>query len=607
LSLFELLEKAGPRLIRTKFGTCGDTDPEFEELCDLIVGKAMEGYVRSEYGNLWETHQCRPHAYGHTWSPGYELPAGMLHGHAVATCMGYGAYLARLEDFITQGEMERIHRLLSRMELTMWHDIMDNHDLVDAANVKVIQKRGGNLCAPVPKRIGKCGYINSLPRKKLDRTLNEYKEICERYPRKGRGIQMHCHDTGLLNPALAAGGAYDGLANQPTNPTPAKSQPAGYMDWIKEKQTSRNSDWEMNVQFKVQPDTQAPPKFTKFSLFQEGAENYAMTQTSLASMNVQIVAKMTQEKQMFAPCMVGTLESQFLKMQAMIKGAKRCLDIGTFTGMSAIALAEGVPADGKVVTVEFDPAVAKAAQEAFDMSTVGEKIELHVCSAVELMKRLLSEGEQFDLIFIDANKEDYVQYYDLAMAGLLADDGIMLADNSLCALLYDADDMRSQRLHDFNQHVKNDERVEQVVLTIREGITLIRRVDNNDERSTPPSKRRLSPVRQSLTNGDDAHSRSLANKKQRMSKSSKSEATGFVAPKVDVKVDDPKNSAALDVDEDLISKKKRSRSKEGRGRPKKSTRKTDPSQGDAANKDGNTVVEVTIEESGKTRTQLVSF
>ena len=69
-SLFELLEKAGPRLIRTKFGNVGDTDAEFESLCDLIIGKAMEGYVRSEYGNLWETHQCRPHAYGHNWSPG---------------------------------------------------------------------------------------------------------------------------------------------------------------------------------------------------------------------------------------------------------------------------------------------------------------------------------------------------------------------------------------------------------------------------------------------------------------------------------------------------------------------------------------------------------
>ena len=69
-SLFELLERAGPRLIRTKFGNVGDTDEEFEALCDLIIGKAMEGYVRSEYGNLWETHQCRPHAYGHNWSPG---------------------------------------------------------------------------------------------------------------------------------------------------------------------------------------------------------------------------------------------------------------------------------------------------------------------------------------------------------------------------------------------------------------------------------------------------------------------------------------------------------------------------------------------------------
>merc|ERR1719454_1413584 len=101
-SLFELLEKWGSTLVRTKFGTEGDclSDSAFQDECDLIVGKAMEGYVRSEYGNLWETHQCRPHAYGHTWSPGYELPAGMLHGHAVASCMGFGAYLACKEGFI---------------------------------------------------------------------------------------------------------------------------------------------------------------------------------------------------------------------------------------------------------------------------------------------------------------------------------------------------------------------------------------------------------------------------------------------------------------------------------------------------------------------------
>ena len=87
-----------------------------------------------------------------------------------------------------------------------------------------------------------------------------------------------------------------------------------------------------------------------------------------------------------------------------------------------------------------------------------------------------SDGEQFDVIFIDADKENYIQYYDLAMDGLLAPNGFILADNSMCALLYDETDERSVKLHEFNQYVKNDKRVEQVILTIREGITMIKRV-----------------------------------------------------------------------------------------------------------------------------------
>lgn len=241
-------------------------------------------------------------------------------------------------------------------------------------------------------------------------------------------------------------------------------------------QKSRNADWEMNVQFKGSPDTPNPPKFDKFKLFNDGVEEYAMEQTSIASKNLQNVATLTEEKKMFAPCMVGSLESQFLKMLCMINGAKRCLDVGTFTGMSAIAMAEGIPADGKVVTIECYEDVAKAAQEGFDMSTVGSKIDLRVAPAAEEMKKLKNEGQQFDVIFLDADKENYAEYYNLAMDGLLADDGIILADNSLCALLYDQADMRSQKLHEFNQMVKNDKRVEQVVLTVREGVTLIRKV-----------------------------------------------------------------------------------------------------------------------------------
>jgi hypothetical protein len=115
------------------------------------------------------------------------------------------------------------------------------------------------------------------------------------------------------------------------------------MQWIEKMQTDRNKDWEMNVTFEGAPDTAKPPTFDKFTLFNDGVEKYAMGQTSVASSNLQNVAKLTVEKKMFAPCMVGSLESQFLKMQTQIKGAKRCLDIGTFTGMSAIAMAEGMP------------------------------------------------------------------------------------------------------------------------------------------------------------------------------------------------------------------------------------------------------------------------
>ena len=174
--------------------------------------------------------------------------------------------------------------------------------------------------------------------------------------------------------------------------------------------------------------------------------------------------------------MVGAMESQFLKMQCQIKGARRCLDIGTFTGMSALAMAEGIPEDGKVVTLECYENVAKVAQKIFDASSVCHKIDLRVGQAADAMKDMVAHGERFDLIFIDADKENYIEYYELSLK-LLAKDGIILADNSLCALLYDQDrDVRSLKLHEFNQHVKNDSRTEQVVLTVREGITLIRPV-----------------------------------------------------------------------------------------------------------------------------------
>jgi 3-dehydroquinate synthase len=90
--------------------------------------------------------------------------------------MGYGSFLARKRDWLSQEQFERILKLISDMELTLWHPIMDNHGLVQAANKKAHAKRGGNLCAPVPKgEIGLCGYINDHKHEDVPPTMNEYK------------------------------------------------------------------------------------------------------------------------------------------------------------------------------------------------------------------------------------------------------------------------------------------------------------------------------------------------------------------------------------------------------------------------------------------------
>ena len=143
-------------------------------------------------------------------------------------------------------------------------------------------------------------------------------------------------------------------------------------------------------------------------------------------------------------------------------------------------MAEGIPfEDGKVTTLEFDERYADVAEECFRRSTVANKIQLIRGNAIDSMKKLLKTNEKFDIIFIDADKENYIAYYELAMSGLLSEHGFILADNSLCALLYDADDERSQKLHEFNQHVKKDKRVEQTLLTMREGVSIIMPIKKN--------------------------------------------------------------------------------------------------------------------------------
>ena len=201
--LFVDLEAAQSQLIQTRFGTsdCDEGDA-IAGLSQKILGGALRSYVSAEYDNLYETHQCRPHAYGHTWSPGFEIEAGLLHGHAVSICMGFGAYLSYRLQWITHTEFHRILKLMDGYGLSLWHDILDKGETVWKSQQTVTQKRGQNLVAPLPKgQIGECGYLNELSKEDLFSALREYKAICTAYPRSGRGIDPLCSDVGLEDPS----------------------------------------------------------------------------------------------------------------------------------------------------------------------------------------------------------------------------------------------------------------------------------------------------------------------------------------------------------------------------------------------------------------------
>jgi caffeoyl-CoA O-methyltransferase len=176
----------------------------------------------------------------------------------------------------------------------------------------------------------------------------------------------------------------------------------------------------------------------------------------------------------------GHVEGQMLKFLVHLTKAHRVLEIGMFTGYSALAMAEALPADGEVMACEVDTYVAEFAQKCFKESTAGHKISVRIAPALETMKQLAATGEVFDLVFIDADKAGYVDYLDLLLTtGLLAPHGLICADNTLMQgqpYLSEAATPNGIAIAKFNQRLVDDPRIEQVLLPLRDGITLIRRV-----------------------------------------------------------------------------------------------------------------------------------
>ena len=177
-----------------------------------------------------------------------------------------------------------------------------------------------------------------------------------------------------------------------------------------------------------------------------------------------------------APGMLsGPVEGRLLETLVFVSRARNVLEIGTYSGYSAISMAAALPSDGRLVTLEVSEKHAEVARRYIAQSPYGDRIEVRVGPALDSIAELPGP---FDLIFIDADKESYRAYYE---AGLerLSERGLIVVDNTLWSgrVLGDDEpgDERTAALREFNDHVRADERVVCVVLTVRDGVTLIRK------------------------------------------------------------------------------------------------------------------------------------
>lgn len=198
----------------------------------------------------------------------------------------------------------------------------------------------------------------------------------------------------------------------------------------------------------------------------EGIQGYAEGITEAEPALLAELSKVTHEKTQYPEMKISWYEAAVIRLLLRMIGAKRVLEIGTFTGYSALAMAEALPADGTVTTCDIDPTNTEIAKSFWNRSPVGSKITLKLGAATDSLKTL---SGPFDACFIDADKGAYPQYWDTVVP-MIRPYGLILADNTLAdgRVLGDA----GKEMAAFNEKIRSDARVTSVLLTIRDGLTV---------------------------------------------------------------------------------------------------------------------------------------
>lgn len=203
-------------------------------------------------------------------------------------------------------------------------------------------------------------------------------------------------------------------------------------------------------------------------------EAYAEAHTTPPPPLLEAVAEETHRSLESPGMMVGAVEGRFLELLVFATGARRVLEIGTFSGYSALSMAAGLPPDGRIVTCDVDPRHAEVARRFAEASPYADRIEIRVGPALETLAML--EGP-FDLVFVDADKGNYTNYYEAVLPKLAAR-GLIVVDNTLWSgrVLDEADTSEDTvAIRAFNDHVRADARVVCVQLPVRDGVTLVAR------------------------------------------------------------------------------------------------------------------------------------
>jgi caffeoyl-CoA O-methyltransferase len=212
-------------------------------------------------------------------------------------------------------------------------------------------------------------------------------------------------------------------------------------------------------------------------LIDQKLEAYASDHTSAEPELLKQLARETHETMTSPQMLTGALQATLLKMLIEMLGAERVLEVGMFTGYGTLMMASALPAGGEILTCETNPEAEVLARRYFSLSPHGHKIEIHMGPAIETIPQMIGH---FDFIYIDADKKNYPAYYDLGL-DRLRPGGVIAVDNVLWSgRVADPQDEDSRAIVELNDRVHRDDRVENVLLPIRDGLMLARKLPTQE-------------------------------------------------------------------------------------------------------------------------------